>query len=89
MPIDYENHDEQRPDSQKEYTWTCPWPKCCHVVRSYTEGGLIAQKEMHSNAHDYDREKASVLNLSAEDRIWLKGMKINSDKKGPEKGLKL
>ena len=89
MPIDYENHDEQRPDSQKEYTWTCPWPKCQHVVRSYTEGGLIGQKNMHDDAHWKDKADCAKLNLSSSDRKFLKDLKIDPDKVGPEPGLKL
>ena len=89
MSIDYENHDEQRPDGQKEYTWVCPWLKCGHIVRSYTEGGLIALKNMHAGAHWKENADYAKLNLSVEDRKFLKGMKIDGDKKGPEKGLKL
>lgn len=89
MPIDYENHDERRPDGQKEYTWACPWLKCGHVVRAYSEGGLIAQKNIHAEAHREENADYAKLNLSMEDRKFLKGLKIDPDKKGPEKGLKL
>ena len=83
MSIDYQN--PERGDNQKEYTWICPWPKCQHVVRSWTEGGLIALKNMHEQCHDEDRKDYAKLNLTEQDRKLLKGIKIDGDKILPEK----
>lgn len=83
MSIDYQN--PERSDNQKEYTWTCPWPKCQHVVKSWTEGGLIASKNIHTETHELDRLNAAVLNLTPDDRKFLNGCKINGDKILPEK----
>lgn len=83
MSIDYQNPDRQ--DNQKEYTWTCPWVKCQHVVKSWTEGGLIALKSIHAETHWKDEADYARLNLTVEDRKLLKGLKVDPDKEGPER----
>jgi hypothetical protein len=87
MSIDYQNPDSSQFDGPKEYTWTCPWVKCQHVVRSPTEGGLIALKNMHAQNHWADEQDYAKLTLTTEDRKMLKGIKIDPDTVVPEKGL--